>query len=131
VPLTHHGEETLVRSEAEMVADYLEELAPERRAALQALRSLVFQVAPGAVETMRYGMAAYDVGGRGLCLFASQKHYVSLYLDPKIVDRYRGELEGLSLGKGCVRFRKLDKLPLETIGQMLQEIADRWKEYNG
>ena len=117
-----------MRSEAETVADYLEELAPERRAALQALRSLVFHVAPGAVETMRYGMAAYDVGGRELCLFASQKHYVSLYLDPKIVDRYRGELEGLSLGKGCVRFRKLDKLPLETIERMLREIAEREKE---
>jgi uncharacterized protein YdhG (YjbR/CyaY superfamily) len=103
-------------------------LTPERREALEALRALVYQVAPDAVETMRYGMPAYDVAGKVLCQFASQKRYVSLYLDPKIVDKHRGELEGLSLGKGCVRFRKLDKLPLETIERMLREIARREKE---
>jgi uncharacterized protein YdhG (YjbR/CyaY superfamily) len=118
----------MVRYEAETVADYLGEVAPERREALETLRSLVFQVAPDALETMRHGMPAYDVGGKVLCQFASQKHYVSLYLDPKIVDGYRRELAGLSLGKGCVRFRKLDRLPLETIERMLREIAKREKE---
>jgi uncharacterized protein YdhG (YjbR/CyaY superfamily) len=117
-----------VRYEAETVVDYLGALTPERRQALEALRALVYQVAPDAVETMRYGMPAYDVAGKVLCQFASQKRYVSLYLDPKIVDKHRGELEGLSLGKGCVRFRKLDKLPLETIGRMLRGIARREKE---
>jgi uncharacterized protein YdhG (YjbR/CyaY superfamily) len=123
-----HGEETMVRYEAETVADYLRALTPERREALETLRSVVLQVAPGATETMRYGMPAYDVGSRELCLFASQKHYVSLYLDPRIVDEYRGELEGLSLGKGCVRFRRLDRIPLETIERMLREIAKRETE---
>jgi uncharacterized protein YdhG (YjbR/CyaY superfamily) len=117
-----------LRYEAETVADYLGALTPERREALEALRALVYQVAPDAVETMRYGMPAYDVAGKVLCQFASQKRYVSLYLDPKIVDKHRGALEGLSLGKGCVRFRKLDKLPLETIERMLREIARREKE---
>ncbi|MGD2178787.1 MAG: DUF1801 domain-containing protein [Anaerolineae bacterium] len=117
-----------MRYEAETVVDYLGALTPERRQALEALRALVYQVAPDAVETMRYGMPAYDVAGKVLCQFASQKRYVSLYLDPKIVDKHRGELEGLSLGKGCVRFRKLDKLPLETIGRMLRGIARREKE---
>jgi uncharacterized protein YdhG (YjbR/CyaY superfamily) len=117
-----------MRYEVETVADYLEAVPPERRKALEALRSLVFQVAPDATETLRYGLPAYDVGGEALCQFASQKHYVSLYLDPRIVDRYRGELEGLSLGKGCVRFRKLDRLPLETIERMLRKVAQPGEE---
>ncbi|MGD2178495.1 MAG: DUF1801 domain-containing protein [Anaerolineae bacterium] len=109
----------------ESVEAYLEQLAPERREALERLRALVFQVAPDATETMRYGMPAYDVGGKELCLFASQKRYVSLYLDPKIVERYRGELEGLSLGKSCVRFRNLERIPLGTVEHMLKDIARR------
>jgi uncharacterized protein YdhG (YjbR/CyaY superfamily) len=114
-----------MRYEAETLADYLGALTPERREALEALRALVFEVAPDAVETMRYGMPAYDIAGKVLCQFASQKRYVSLYLDPRIVEKYRGELGGLSLGKGCVRFRKLDKLPLETVERMLRAIAER------
>jgi uncharacterized protein YdhG (YjbR/CyaY superfamily) len=120
-----------VRYEVETVADYLAAVPPERREALETLRSLVFRVAPSAVETLRYGMPAYDVGDKVLCQFASQKRYVSLYLDPKVVDRYHGELEGLSLGRGCVRFRKPDKLPLETIERMLREIAQRGEENDG
>ena len=121
----------MVRYDVETVQDYLGELTPERRAALETLRSVVFQVAPDAVETMRYGMPAYDVGDRELCLFASQKQYVSLYLDPSIVEKYRGELGGLNLGKSCVRFRKLEKLPLETIERMLQEVAQAGSEGDG
>jgi uncharacterized protein YdhG (YjbR/CyaY superfamily) len=121
----------MVRYEAETVAEYLNALAPERREALEALRALVFQVAPDAVETMRHGMPAYDVGGRELCLFASQKRYVSLYLDPEILEEYRPELRGLSLGKSCVRFRDREKLPLETIRHMLQDVAMHGKEDDG
>jgi uncharacterized protein YdhG (YjbR/CyaY superfamily) len=115
-PVLNGREEAMVRYEAATVVDYLGALAPERRGALETLRSVVFQVAPDAVETMRHGMPVYDVEGREICLFASQKRHVSLYVDPRIVEKYRRELEGLSLGKSCVRFRNLEKLPLETIG---------------
>lgn len=121
----------MVRYRAKTVAEYLGAVAPGRREVLETLRSLVFQVAPDARETMRHGMPAYDVGGRELFLFASQKRYVSLYLDPEIVEKYRGELEGLSLGKGCVRFRKLNRLPLETVERMLRDLAKCDKEDDG
>ena len=103
------------------VDEYLENLVSERRAALTKLRSLVFEVAPDAVETMKYRMPTYEYGNGVLCAFASQKHYVSLYMDTDIVENYREELTGLSIGKSCIRFRKLDQLPLDTIKRMLEE----------
>jgi len=103
------------------VDEYLENLAPERQAALAKLRSLVFEVAPDAVETMRYRMPTYEYGDAVLCAFASQKRYVSLYMDTDIVEKYREELTGLSIGKSCIRFRKMDQLPLDTIKRMLEE----------
>ena len=120
-----------MRYDVETVAEYLGELTEQRREALETLRGLVFQVAPDATESMRYGMPAYDVGERELCLIASQEQYVSLYLDPRILDKHRDELEGLSLGKSCVRFRKLEKLPLETVERMLHEVARTGKETDG
>ena len=42
---------------AQEVDAYVQDLEPERRAALETLRALVFRVAPEVVETMRYRMA--------------------------------------------------------------------------
>ncbi len=49
---------------------------------------------------------------------AIQKHYVSLYLEPQVVDQYRSELDQLDLGRSCLRYRrkhKLDETLLRTI----------------
>lgn len=100
---------------------YLEKLAPERRAALTELRSLVFDVVPDAVEDFRYRMPTYWYDGEPLCAFASQKRYMSLYMDVKLVEHHRAELAGLDLGKSCIRFRKLEKLPRDTVRVILRE----------
>jgi uncharacterized protein YdhG (YjbR/CyaY superfamily) len=103
------------------VDEYLAGLEPDRREALAELRALVQEEAPGAVETMKYRMPTYEVQGGVLCAFASQKQYMSLYMDTGLVEEHRAELGGLSVGKSCIRFRKLDKLPLETVRTMLRE----------
>ena len=59
-----------------------------------------------------------------LCAFASQKHYMSFYLlDGEIVEKNRHLLAGLSVGKGCIRFKDISKLPEPTIRAMLREAA--------
>jgi uncharacterized protein YdhG (YjbR/CyaY superfamily) len=83
----------------------------------------VFEVVPDATETMKYRMPAYVHQDDVICAFASQKRYMSLYIDPAIVDQRREELKGLSVGKSCIRFRSIDKLPLDTVRQMLNEVV--------
>lgn len=104
---------------------YLEELEADRRAALAQLRSLILEAVPGAVEGMKYRMPTYEYEGGILCAFASQKRYMSLYLAPDIVEKHRAELSGLDVGKSCVRFRKLEKLPLDTVGVILEETTQK------
>ena len=106
---------------AQEVDAYVQDLEPERRAALETLRALVFRVAPEVVETMRYRMPTYEYGDEMLCAFASQKHYISLYMDVEIVKQHKAELTGLDLGKSCIRFRRLEQLDLETVEKMLKE----------
>lgn len=104
---------------------YLEKLEPDRRATLTQLRSLVLKTVPGAVEGMKYRMPTYEYEGGVICAFASQKHYMSLYLVPDLVEKYRTELSELDVGKSCVRFRKLEKLPLDTVGVILEETVQK------
>lgn len=103
------------------VDEYLAHLAPNRQAALTELRSLIFDTAPGAVENFQYRMPTYWYEGESLCALASQKHYMSLYMNVELVEKHREELAGLDVGKSCIRFRKLEKLPLDTVRAILQE----------
>jgi uncharacterized protein YdhG (YjbR/CyaY superfamily) len=107
------------------VETYLAQLGKDRRTALQRLRALVLEVAPEVAESMRYRMPTYDLRGELLCAFASQKRYMSLYLDPAVVDAHRAALRGLDLGKSCVRFRRLSQLPLDVVHTMLEETIAR------
>jgi uncharacterized protein YdhG (YjbR/CyaY superfamily) len=103
------------------VDQYLENLDAPRRAALTQLRALILEEVPDAVESMKYRMPTYDYGGAMLCAFASQKRYMSLYVEPPILDGHREELLHLDLGKSCIRFRSIEQLPLATVRTILQE----------
>jgi hypothetical protein len=48
---------------------------------------------------------------------------MSLYMEPRILDRHRAELKHLDLGKSCIRFKNIDQLPLDIVRQMLEETA--------
>jgi len=103
------------------VYQYLEKLNAERREALSLLRSLIVSTVPDAVETMKHKMPAYNYRDAVLAAFASQKHYMSLYVEPRTLDGHREELRHLDLGKSCVRFKHLDQLPLEIVRTILTE----------
>ena len=102
---------------------YLDALDDRRKVALQQLRRIILETVPDAQESIQYNMSAYAYHGM-LCAFASQKHYMSFYvLDGAIVDQHRDLLKGLSVGKGCIRFRSIDALPETTVRTLLQAVA--------
>jgi uncharacterized protein YdhG (YjbR/CyaY superfamily) len=108
------------------IGDYFENLAPDRKEALVKLRGLNFEVSPEINETMRYNMPTYEMDEIVVAM-ASQKHYISIYLDVELVEKYKGELSHLNCGKSCVRFKKLDNLPLDTIKTILKETIQKQK----
>lgn len=130
----------MARSAATTVDAYLAELPPERRAVAERLRELIAANLPaGYVEAMNWGMPSYEVplsrhpdtyNGQplGYVSFAAQKNGYSLYLIGVSVDADReAELreafaragKKLDMGKACVRFKRLDDLPLPAIGRLI------------
>ena len=64
----------------------------------------------------------------GIAALASQKNYMSLYLmsvysnketEQWFLERYRASGEKLDIGKSCVRFRRLEDLPLDLVGKVI------------
>ena len=106
--------------------DYFDQLEPGRKQALETLRRLIFEVSPEINETLRYKMPTYEMDEVVLSM-ASQKHYISLYLDVDLVEKHKAELSHLNCGKSCVRFKAIEDLPLDTIKVILQETLQKQK----
>jgi Domain of unknown function (DU1801) len=133
-------------SDAGTVEEYLERLPEERRAALQAVREVIrLNLPEGYEEQMQYGMIGYVVPHTlypagyhcdprqplSLAGLGSQKNYMSLYLmtvygDPAAAQWFREAFAAagkkLDMGKACVRFKRLDDLPLDVIGQAIARV---------
>jgi hypothetical protein len=132
-----------MRSDATTVEGYIAGLPDERRASLEAIRSVVLDNLPdGYVEAMRWGMISYEVplevepdtyNGQplGYAALASQKNHMALYLNGIYADAglresferdYRASGKPFDVGKSCVRFRTPDDLPLDVIGEAIAAV---------
>ena len=106
------------------VDTYMQNLEGDRRSALEQVRLLILQTVPGVKETMRYRMPTYELD-EVICSFASQKHYMSLYMDVELVEQHSDALKHLDVGKSCIRFKNIEDLPLETVQHILKETAQK------
>jgi len=143
-----------MQSKAVSPDEYLAELPEDRRIAMQKLRKVALENLPkGYKEVMSYGMLGYVVPHEiypagyhctpnlPLPFFniASQKNSINiyhmvLYGDKEMHDWFVSEYpkhckSKLDMGKSCVRFKKLDDIPYDLIGELLSKITvEDWIE---
>ena len=137
-----------MKSESTTVADYLAKLPPDRRQSIEQVREIILKNLPeGYEEVMNWGMITYQVpleiypdtyNKKPLmsAALANQKNHMAVYLtgiymDEKLnqefEDSYKKTGKRYDVGKSCVRFRKLDDLPLPLIGESIK--AMEMKEF--
>ncbi len=131
-----------MRSNAATVDQYLSELPDDRLEAIEAVRDVILDNLPeGFEEAMNWGMITYQVPLSRypdtynkqplmMAALASQKNHMAVYLTGVYADEasrtkfrtaYQATGKRLDMGQSCVRFRKLDDLPLELIGEAIAE----------
>ena len=124
--------------------DYLASLPPDRREVISAVRELILRNLPeGYQETINWGMLSYEVpletypdtyNKKPLSYvgLAAQKNYNSLYLMSVFQDPadYQELMEAFArmgvkpdMGKSCIRFKKLDQIPLEKIARLIAKTS--------
>ena len=127
-------------SDAISVEDYLAGLPDDRRRALEAVRQVILDHLPaGFEEVMQYGMISYVVpqarypdtyNGQPLAVasLANQKRHMAVYLmgvygeegsQRWLRERWATTGKKLDLGKSCLRFRSLDDLALDVLGEAI------------
>ena len=135
---------------AETVQEYINALSEDRKQAIEKLRKVILENLPeGFIEVMSYGMLGYVVphslypkgykSNSKLPLpfinVASQKNFISfyhigVYANKELLEWLTNEYPKYSktkfnMGKGCIRFKKIDQIPYSFIGELVGKIAVR------
>lgn len=136
-----------MQSKAATVQQYLAELPSDRRAAIEQVRAVILKNLDkgGYEEGVQYGMIGYFVPHSvfpagyhcdpkqplPFAALASQKNHMSLYMTATYGDEgLRAWFESawaktgkkLDMGKACVRFKKVEDLALEVIGEAIRKL---------
>jgi hypothetical protein len=132
-----------MHSDAATVEEYLDSLPDDRRPAIRSVRDTVNAHLPaGYVESMAFGMIGWGIpladypdtyNGQplGIAALANQKNHMALYLMGLYTDgpelawfqqQYAERGLTLDMGKSCVRFKRLEQVPLDVVGEVIAMI---------
>lgn len=131
-----------MKVEAHTIEEFFSE-AGEREPVLRQLDELIRTVSPEMKRELTstglcYGKFhfKYTSGREGdwwTIVLANQKNYISLYICALVGDTYMPEVYGdklgkVSIGKSCIRFKKIEDLNLEQISNIIKEATEWWKQ---
>jgi len=130
------------------ITEFMEQLPEARQLALNKLRKTVVESLPeGFAENITNGMLHYTIPlsiypagyhctkntPLPFASIASQKnfvvlHHMGLYADEELLKWFQGKYPQyskykLNMGKGCVRFKKIDAIPYELIGMLMAKMT--------
>jgi len=141
-----------MQSKAKTVNEYIDYLPIERQIVIKKLRQVIKKNLPkGFKEEMSYGMIGYVVPHSiypdgyhcnpklplPFLSIASQKNFIAyyhmgIYSDKNILNWFNDEWKKISkskldMGKSCIRFKNIDKIPFELMGQLTSKITpQKW-----
>lgn len=118
--------------------EYFEMLDGDRRSIITLLDKLIKEISPALKPYFAYNMLGYgsfkyknykkkEIDWPIIAL-ASQKNYISLYVcsleeGEYVAEKYQKELGKVSVGKSCIRFKKLEDLNLAALKKVIEKAA--------
>ena len=124
---------------AKSIKEYFDSLNPERRKILEFLDKLIKSTAPSlkphfAYNMLGYGSFKYKNSKKQIMEWptisvASQKNYISVYVcaiqnGEYVAEKFKSKLGKVSVGKSCIRFKKIEDLNLEELKKVIK-IAEK------
>ena len=125
-------------TKADSTEAYLAQLPDDRRKILEKLDELIRKHAPNLKPVFSYNMPGYgafkytnykkEVIDWPTIAIARQKNYVILYIcavedNEYIAEKFKADLGKVSVGKSCIRFKKLEDLNMDTVVKVIKRAA--------
>jgi len=123
---------------ATTVKEYINALPPERKETIVFLHEFIQKAAPKFKPRFAYNMLGYgnmkyrNHAGKiinwPIIALASQKQYISVYVcavenGKYIAEANKAKLGKVSVGKSCIRFKKLEDVKLDALKDVLKRAA--------
>lgn len=100
------------------IDEYIASFPGEVKEVLEQVREIIKRAAPGAEETISYGIPTFKLKGN-LVHFAGYRKHIGFYPTPSGIDQFRKELSGYETSKGAVRFPLDQPIPYELISRIV------------
>ena len=103
------------------VGAYLRDLPPDRRVAMARVCSMIRRSARGVRESMRYGLAFYELDGPLFALESGRRH-MSLYVaEQDVIVKHKDALPGINPQRSFIKFSDLTRLPLDVVEKIVRD----------
>jgi uncharacterized protein YdhG (YjbR/CyaY superfamily) len=96
------------------VTEYIAAAPKAAQKKLREMRACIRKSAPGAKESLKWGMPAFSYG-RILVTFAAFQHHIGFYPTPSAVSAFAKDLSKFATAKGSIQFPLEKPLPLPLI----------------
>ena len=102
------------KARPDSITEYIRAAPKEAQKKLREMRECICASAPGATESLKWGMPAFSYQ-RILVAFAAHKHHIGFYPTSSAVKAFANDLSKFATARGSIQF-PLDKpLPLGLI----------------
>ena len=105
---------TSKKARPKTITEYINAAPKEARKKLREMRACIREAAPGATESLKWGMPAFSYR-RILVTFAAFKHHIGFYPTPAAVKAFAKDLSKFATAKGSIQFPLEKPLPLPLI----------------
>jgi len=96
------------------ITAYIDAAPKDARKKLRQMRACLRKSAPGAKESLKWGMPAFSYR-RILVAFAAHKHHIGFYPTPSAVRAFARDLLKFATARGSIQFPLEKPLPLPLI----------------
>jgi len=108
------------KKQSKTIDEYIGTFPKNVQDRLEKLRRTIREAAPEAVETISYGMPAFNLNNRYLVYFAAWKNHIGLYPMPSGIEAFQKELSPYKAAKGSVRFPMDKPFPFELVKRIVK-----------
>jgi len=120
---------SLAKTKPKSIDEYIQSFPKDLRDRLTTIRRQIITAAPGAEESLKWGMPAFSYD-RILVTFKAFKNHIGFYPTPSALKAFSKKLSDYKTGEGSIQFPHDKPLPLKLIEEITAYRVMESKEFD-